>query len=231
MKSIFCKAIATAVFALFPLALQADAPNQLSDEERAEGWQLLFDGKSLENWKNYREEGLSELWKVEDGYFVLTEKGGGNIVTKEQFGEFELTLDFKISYKGNSGVMFHVQETEKAPWMTGPEAQILDDATYEKEKNKTAYMYALYPSEEQAIKPWGEWNTMRLVITKEKCTHYLNGVKMVEYVKGSEDWDAKVAASKFKKFPKFGKFDTGHIALQDHGNVVAFRNVKIRSLE
>ncbi len=230
MKSTLSKVLAIFSLAFSPISLQAETPNRLSDEEKAEGWKLLFDGSSLDQWKNYRADSLSELWKVEDGYFVLTEKGGGDIVTKEQFGEFDLTLDFKISYKGNSGLMFHVQESEATPWMTGPEAQILDDATYVKEKNKTAHMYALYPSEKKAIKPWGEWNTLRLVITKEKCTHYLNGVKMVEYVKGSADWDAKVAASKFKKFPKFGKFDKGHIALQDHGNVVAFRNVKIRSL-
>ncbi len=207
---------------------KAGVANVLTDAEKAEGWSLLFDGKDLSQWRNYqKEEGVNEMWKVADGAFTLTGKGGGDIITKEQYAAFEIKLDYNITKGGNSGLMFHVTEGEKTPWMTGPEIQIQDNVDGH-DPQKAGWLYQLYAPTTDATKPAGEWNTLHIVITPEKCTHYMNGTKYVEYVKGSADWDAKVAASKFGKFPNFGKPTSGHICLQDHGNVVSFRNVKIK---
>ena len=209
----------------------ANAANVLTDAEKAEGWTLLFDGKDLSLWRNFQKEGsVNEKWKVADGTFTLTEKGGGDIITTGQYGAFELKLDYQISKGGNSGLMFHVGEGEKTPWMTGPEVQIQDNIDGH-DPQKAGWLYQLYAPTVDATKPAGEWNTLHIVITPEKCVHFMNGTKYVEYIKGSADWDAKVAASKFSKFPNFGKLTKGHICLQDHGNVVSFRNVKIKALD
>lgn len=208
----------------------ADEPNTLTEAEKKDGWKLLFDGKDLSNFRNYKAEGVNEKWQVKDGAFTLTEKGGGDIITKEEYGAFEIKLDYKIAPEGNSGLMYHVKETEPKPWQTGPEVQIQDNVDGH-DPQKAGWLYQLYPSEVDATKPAGEWNTMHIVITPEKCVHYMNGTKYCEYVKGSEEWDEKVAASKFSKFENFGKPTEGHICLQDHGNVVSFRNVKIKIVE
>ncbi len=193
-------------------------------------WVSLFNGKDLSQWRNFKKEGVSDKWQIKDGAFTLTGKGGGDIITKEQFDSFELVLEFKISKAGNSGLMYHVTEEEKTPWRTGPEIQIQDNVDGH-DPQKAGWLYQLYPSEVDATKPVGEWNEMRILITPAKCAHWMNGTKYCEYVKGSKDWDEKVAASKFSKFAKFGKATKGHICLQDHGNVVSFRNVKIREVK
>ncbi|MDF1850242.1 MAG: DUF1080 domain-containing protein [Verrucomicrobiales bacterium] len=204
--------------------------NQLTDEEKQDGWELLFDGKDLSQWRNFKGEGIRDQWIVKDGAFTLTKKGGGDILTKKQFGAFELKFDYKISKGGNSGFMYHVTEEENTPWKTGPEVQIQDNVDGH-DPQKAGWLYQLYAAETDATNPAGEWNTMHIIITPEKCVHYMNGTKYVEYVKGSKDWDEKVAASKFSKFPKFGKPTKGHINFQDHGNVVSFRNVKVKDLD
>lgn len=223
-----------AIFGMLGSALadeKAGGVNVLTDAEKAEGWVLLFDGKDLSQWRNYQKEGsVNEKWKVADGAFTLTEKGGGDIITKAQYGSFEIKLDYNISKGGNSGLMFHVTEGEKTPWMTGAEIQIQDNVDGH-DPQKAGWLYQLYAPTVDATKPAGEWNTLHIVITPEKCVHYMNGTKYVEYVKGSADWDAKVAASKFSKFPQFGKPTRGHLCLQDHGNPVSFRNVKIKALD
>lgn len=215
---------------VFAFALHAEEPNTLTETEKAEGWKLLFDGKDLSQWRNYQKEGVSDKWQVADGAFTLTGKGGGDIITRETFGAFEIKLDYKIGKAGNSGLMYHVTEEEATPWRTGPEVQIQDNVDG-KDPQKAGWLYQLYAPEVDATKPAGEWNTLHILITPEKCVHYMNGTKYVEYVKGSADWDAKVAASKFAKFEKFGKPSAGFICLQDHGDVVSFRNVKIRKLD
>jgi len=211
-------------------AEESPEPNTLSDEERAAGWQLLFDGEDLSQFRNYRSEDLSDKWQVADGAFTLTERGGGDIITRETFGAFELKLEYRLSEGANSGIMYHVTEEEARTWQTGPEVQILDNPRH-KDPQKSGWLYQLYASEVDSTLPPGEWNEIRILITPEKCVHYVNGVKYVEYVKGSEDWDERVAASKFAQFENFGKADEGHIALQDHGDVLSFRNVKIRPIE
>lgn len=211
-------------------AAVADEPNTLTDAEKAEGWTLLFDGKDLSQWRNFKKEDVSEKWQVADGAFTLTEKGGGDIITKETYGAFELKLDYRITKAGNSGLMYHVTEEEATPWRTGPEIQIQDNVDG-KDPQKSGWLYQLYAPDTDATKPVGEWNTLHIVITPEKCIHTMNGTKYVEYVKGSADWDAKVAASKFAAFETFGKATEGHLCLQDHGDVVSFRNVKIKVLD
>lgn len=204
--------------------------NQLTDDEKNDGWELLFNGKDLSQWRNFKGEGVREQWIVEDGAFTLTKKGGGDIMTKKQYGAFEIKFDYKISKGGNSGFMYHVTEEENTPWKTGPELQIQDNVDG-KDPQKAGWLYQLYAAKTDATNPAGEWNTVHVIITPDKCVHYMNGTKYVEYVKGSKDWDEKVAASKFSKFPKFGKPTKGHINFQDHGNVVSFRNVKIKDLD
>jgi hypothetical protein len=211
--------------------LAADgALNTLTDDEAKAGWKLLFDGKTTDGWRNYKKEEVGPGWKIADGALSRVDKGAGDIITKDQYRAFELQLDFNISPGGNSGVMYHVRETEGPPWQTGPEIQIQDNVGGH-DPQKCGWLYQLYPSETDATKPAGEWNTLRVVISPKKCEHFMNGVKYCEYVKGSDDWNAKVAASKFSKFPNFGKFDSGFICLQDHGNLVSYRNIKIRVLD
>lgn len=204
------------------------APNTLSDAEKADGWALLFNGTDMSSFRNYKKEDVSDKWVVKDGEITLTGKGGGDIVTKDQYGAFEIMFDYKISPGGNSGFMYHVTETEDTPWRTGPEVQIQDNVDGH-DPQKAGWLYQLYPSEVDATNPAGEWNTLHVIITPEKCEHFMNGTKYCEYVKGSAEWDAKVAASKFSKFENFGKPTSGHVNFQDHGNVVSFRNMKIKS--
>jgi hypothetical protein len=211
--------------------LAAGEPNTLTDDERAAGWKLLFDGKTTDGWRNYNRDAITSGWQVEDGALVRAERGAGDIITLDKYGAFELVLEYKISPGGNSGVMFHVLEQKGSPpWHTGPEIQIQDNAGGH-DAQKSGWLYQLYPADEDASKPAGEWNELRVLISPEKCATHMNGVKYNEYVKGSADWDQRVAKSKFQKFEGFGKATAGHICLQDHGNRVSFRNIKIRKLD
>lgn len=204
--------------------------NTLTEQEKAAGWKLLFDGKTMNGWTNYRKDTISDGWQVIDGAMVMSRKGSGDITTVDEYGAFELSLEYKISPAGNSGLMYHVKTTASTPWQTGPEVQIQDNVDGH-DPQKSGWLYQLYASEVDATKPAGQWNQLRIVITPTKCEHYMNGVKYCEYVKGSDDWKAKVAASKFKAFKGFGEPTSGLIALQDHNDEVAFRNIKLRVLE
>lgn len=214
-----------------PLFAEPAVMNQLTAAEQEAGWTLLFDGQAIEHFRNYQKESVKDFWQVKDGAMILTKKGGGDLITKKQYAAFELTLDYNISKKGNSGVMFHVQESEPKPWHTGAEIQIQDNVDG-RDPQKAGWLYQLYKPEPMidATNPAGQWNTLRILITPEKCVHWMNGKKYVEYVKGSQDWDKRVAASKFTSKPNFGKATEGHICLQDHGNLVSFRNIKIREI-
>lgn len=226
------KSLIPLIFLTLPLAAEHHGANKLTDAEKKEGWTLLFDGKSTEHFRNYKAEGIKDAWQVKDGALTLTKKGGGDIITKKQFDSFEFKVDYRISIGGNSGLMYHVTETDRTPWRTGPEIQIQDNVKG-KDPQKAGWLYQLYKPAEgvDATKPAGEWNTLHILITPEKCVQWMNGTKYVEYVKGSEDWDKRVAASKFSKFKNFGKPTKGHICLQDHGNVVSFRNIKVREIK
>lgn len=190
-------------------------------------WRVLFDGESTDNFRNYQSDTISDGWKIVDDALVRAEKGAGDIVTRDEFGAFELELEFKISPGGNSGIMYHVTEDNPRPWHSGPEVQIQDNVDGH-DPQKCGWLYQLYSTEKDATKPAGQWNQLRLVITPDKCTHFVNGVKYVEYDKGSDEWDERVAESKFAKFEGFGEAEKGHICLQDHGDKVAYRNIRIR---
>ncbi|GAB3174266.1 DUF1080 domain-containing protein [Telluribacter humicola] len=219
------------------VALVAFQPTESFAQKKGK-WVTLFDGKSFDNWKRWK-GGEINKWAIEDGAMVLTEKGGGDLLTVNQYGDFELELEWKISEGGNSGVMYHVQEGEKycCPYATGPEVQVLDDVKHPdsfagKDGNhKSGSLYDMIPPNDlKVVKPAGEWNKMRIVVNDGKAQHYLNGKKVVEYSTTGPEWNALVANSKFKTWNGFGAFDKGHIALQDHGDKVWYRNIRIREL-
>lgn len=227
----------TALSFHLPTARAAD--NTLTDAEKAAGWKLLFDGKAIEGWHNFKKEGVKAGWQVKDGALTCVDPhNAGDIVTQDKFGAFELQIDFKMGPGANSGIMYHVTEEGGAAWATGPEIQ-LEDNPKAADPQKCGWLYGLYkPADDpktgqplDTTKPAGEWNHLRVVISPERCLHEMNGAKYVEYVMGSEDFNKRVAASKFGKMPKFAKAGSGWLALQgDHGEV-AFRNIKIRSLD
>ena len=214
-------------------------PNTLTPAEQAAGWQLLFDGQDLAGWHNFKKAGVRPGWQVAEGTLICADPhNAGDIVTSNQFGWFELQLDYKISEGGNSGIIFHVTDEGGAVWATGPEFQLEDNAKAA-DTQRCGWLYALYqpPLDSRtgkpldATKPAGEWNHIRLVISPDKCVHEINGVKYFEYVIGSDDFNARVAKTKFARMPLFAKSNRGYIALQgDHGSV-AFRNIKIRPLD
>lgn len=206
--------------------------NTLTPKEKAEGWELLFDGTSLEAWRGFRSETPGAGWKAVDGALVLQTRGG-DLMTKEQFGDFELRLDWKLSKDGNSGIMFHVTTDEEETYFTGPEMQILDNAGHKDGQNplRTAGSnYDMHAPVRDLTKPIGEWNAIRLIVKGPHVEHWMNGVKLLEYELWSADWEKRYQASKFAKMPRYGRAKRGHVVIQDHGNLVWFRNVKVRPL-
>lgn len=209
-------------------------PNTLTPQERLDGWVLLFDGvNASKNFRGYRKTDLPEGWVAENG--VLVRKGpGGDIVTREQYTDFEFTCDWMVKAGGNSGIMWHVGEERPAPWETGPEMQILDDAAHvdgRTPETSAGACYALYPAPVGAVKPAGSWNRARMLVQGPKVELWLNGVKTASFDTSSDDWKARIAKSKFKDMPAFATLDRGVIALQDHGDEVAFRNIKVRPIK
>lgn len=212
-----------------------DGNNTLTEAEKAAGWKLLFNGRDFTGWHNFKQPGVRPGWEVKDGLLICADpRNAGDIVTTDQYDSFELHLDYNISTAGNSGIMYHVTEAGNAVWATGPEFQ-LEDNKEAADPVRCGWLYALYqpPNDPQtgkpldATKPVGEWNHVRLLITPEKCEHEINGVKYFDYVLGSDDFNARVAKSKFSRMPGFAKSSTGFIALQgDHGRIT-FRNIKL----
>ena len=207
-----------------------DAVNTLTAAERAAGWRLLFDGATTAGWRGYRKSAVPDGWRVVDG--ALTRTGpGGDIITTDQFGNFELSLQWKISPAGNSGIMYHVIEGPDETYMSGPEMQVLDDERHPDGKSRltsAGAAYGLYPSPPGIVRPAGEWNTARLVVNGSHVEHWLNGTQVASYEFGSSDWEQRVKASKFVEWPTYGRSPRGHIALQDHGDWVAYRSIKVR---
>jgi hypothetical protein len=216
-------------------APEAPAMNTLSTAEQSEGWKLLFNGTDLTGWKGYKKDAPGAAWAVEDGALALTAGGAGDLMTAEEFGPFELALDWKIAPNGNSGIIYLVKEADGADntYNTGPEMQVLDNDGHADGKIPSHRAGALYDIEtppDGAVKPVGEWNEARVIFTGSKIEHWLNGQKVSESSYGDDAWKAKVAASKFKTMPLFGAAASGHIALQDHGDRVWYRNIKIKPL-
>jgi Domain of Unknown Function (DUF1080) len=230
--------IALSAFAFVARSRAADAmpTNTLTEQEQKDGWKLLFDGKSTDGWRAYKGDKMPEKWKVANGVLVLdqsAEGSGGDVVTVDEYDNFELAADWKISPGGNSGIMYHVVEDGQYPWLSGPEYQLLDNAGHadgRKAVTSAASCYALYAPSKDVTKPVGEWNHTRIIVNGPHVEHWLNGEKVAEYEIGSEDWQKRVQASKFGKMPNFAKASKGHIDLQDHGDGIAFRNIKLRPL-
>jgi hypothetical protein len=206
------------------------APNTLTAAEKAAGWKLLFNGKDLTGWKGFKTDAPDAGWTVKDGA-VGPSKGSKDIITKENFENFELDFDWKISPKGNSGVMYHVIPVGDETYESGPEYQLLDNAHGEPPKEQAAALFALYPPSKDMTKPPGQWNHGRLIVDHGKVQHWLNGTKVVEYDINSADFKERVAGSKFKRWPQFATGKTGAIALQMHGDPVWFENLKIKVLK
>ena len=206
--------------------------NVLTPEEKAAGWKLLFDGTTTNGWRGFKKSDVPAGWVAQGGELRRVAPGG-DLITKEQFQNFELAFDWKIGYGGNSGVMYHVTEDAGETYETGPEYQLLDDPHYPDGKSlltSAGSDFGIYPVTERMAKPANVWNTSRIVVNGAHVEHWLNGVKAVEYELWSPDWKQRVANSKFHAWPNYGLAKQGYIALQDHEFPVAFRNIKIRVL-
>ncbi|MCD6597290.1 MAG: DUF1080 domain-containing protein [Bacteroidales bacterium] len=211
--------------------------NVLTDTEREDGWQLLFDGETTNGWRGFNRESIGTGWTVENGFLVAPGLGGdigGDVIYEEQFENFDLKLEWKITQGGNSGIFFHVLEGDyDAVYATGPEYQIIDDIGFPQKLEDwqtSGANYAINPPENAKIKPAGEWNSSEIIVNGPHVVHYLNGIKVVEYDLWTKEWEELVNKSKWKNFPDYGKAHKGHIGLQDHGNKIYFRNIKIKVL-
>jgi hypothetical protein len=216
-----------------------NSPVMLTDKEKAEGWEMLFNGEDLQRWRSVKNDSVpSDAWVIEEGSLVLAKKGG-DIVTREKYGDFELAWDFKLTEGANSGIKYFVDtlyHTNGDFVINGPEYQIIDDLNYEGIKDdpngvsSTASLYLLYAPENKTLNPAGQWNQSRIVARGNQVEHWLNGIKVVRYERGSNDFKEKMASTKFKDYPEYGQVKQGHILLTDHGDKVYFRNIKIRRL-
>jgi hypothetical protein len=230
-----------AALAAAQLAAQqkTSAPNTLTDAEKTAGWILLFDGHSLDGWRGYKKpDATDSRWQVEDGTLTLPANNGKDthgerdIISKDTFEQFELSFDWKIAEGGNSGVKYFVLEDRDSA--IGHEYQVIDDERHPDAKvgpnRQTAAFYDVLQANDRPLKPAGEWNTSRIVVRGQTVEHWLNGKKVLQYELNSAALNAAIEKSKFKGMERFGKRQNGHILLQDHGNQVWFRNLKIRRL-
>lgn len=219
--------------------------NTLTAEEEAAGWRLLFDGQTPAGWRSYNGDAFpASGWEVADGNLIVlgsdgSEEGsGGDIVTEEQFDNFELSLEFWLSPVANSGVFYRAVEAPDEPiWHNAPEFQVLDDTAYiemgtmDMRTHLTGDNYDLHSSVVTATKPIGEWNHVRIVVDGANVEHWLNGELTVQYELWTPEWEELVRASKFADHPGYGRATSGHIGLQDHGHTLRYRNIKIRPIE
>ena len=211
--------------------------NKLTESEIGEGWILLFDGETTNGWRNFKEDRVNEGWQVSDGNLMALGKGGdlgGDIISTGQFEDFELSLEWAISPAGNSGIFFHVLEGDyPTVYATGPEYQIIDDVGFKgplEEWQQAGANYAMHNAAKKVLKPVGEFNSSKIKVLDAHVEHWLNGKKILKYELWSDDWKKRVQKGKWKDMPGYGLAKSGHIALQDHGSVVKYRNIKIRDL-
>lgn len=228
--SVMSAALATALFTT--PALAADKKSKKSEKE---AWKPLFDGKDTSHWRGYKATAFpAKGWRVENGTLRhVAGEGGGDLITVDKFGDFELRFEWKVAPGANSGVIYRVTEDRNASYETGPEYQVLDDSKHGDGKNPKTSAAALYAliacNSDKALNPVGEWNKARIVIKGNRVEHWLNKKKVVEYEWGGSETQKLISESKFKGMPGFAKNASGHICLQDHGDDVWFRNIKIRT--
>ena len=209
------------------------APNTLSAADSAAGWRLLFDGRTTAGWRGWRKDSVPPGWQVADGALTRAAPDAGDIITRDKFKNFELSLEWQVAPASNSGVFYRASEDADAIYWTAPEMQVLDDAGHPDGASRLTSAganYGLDPAPPGIVHPARQWNQARLVVNGSHVEHWLNGVKVVEYELGSPAWEAKVKASKFAPHTHYGRNPEGYIGLQDHGDWVAYRNIKIRVL-
>ncbi|OQD44080.1 glycosyl hydrolase [Croceivirga radicis] len=220
-----------------------EAVEEVSQEVAAPNWEVLFDGSSFDEWHYYNGGAVTEPWKIEDGAMVFyppKERNGEsyNLVTNKTYTNFVLQLEWKVVKGANSGIFYGVEEADKfgQPYATGPEIQVLDDENHPDAKNGTTHqagaLYDMVAPSEKTVKPIGEWNSVEIMVNHQENQGYViqNGTKIVEFPVNGEAWTKMVENSKFKGWEGFGEYQTGKIGLQDHGDQVAFRNIRIKEL-
>lgn len=242
-KIIFFLSISSLILSCNP-SRQISGDNSLSAKEKKDGWHLIFDGKTTQGWHKYGGGAVGSAWKVREGYLCLDTsvkenwqiKDGGDIVSDEEYENFDLQLEWKIAKDGNSGIMIYIHEDKikyNWPWETGPEMQVLDNIGHPDSKiikHRAGDLYDLISCSKETVKPFGEWNLAEIRSLNGKLDLYLNGENVVSTTLWDDNWKKMVAGSKFKTMPGFGTYQKGRIGLQDHGNEVCFRNIKIRKL-
>ena len=212
-------------------APEASSHNMLTAKEKAAGWKLLIDGRTTAGWRNWKKQGVDPAWRVEDGALVCADPAAtSDLITVGQYADFELAFAWRIAAKGNSGVYFHVLEQGEHGYESGPEYQLLDNARGVPPQEQAGSLFGLYAPSADVTRPVGAFNESRLVVRHGRVEHWLNGEKVVAYELNSPDFKARTAGTKFARWPLFATAATGHIALQDHGAVVAFRDIKLRPL-
>jgi len=232
------------VLLLFSFIGTANSQNTLSKQEKKDGWNLLFDGKTLKGWHNFKSDKIGEAWEVVDGAIHLTKtqneglqvKRGGDIVTDREYENYEFSIEWKIAPCGNSGIIFNVVESPEYQnvWQTGPEMQVLDNTCHPDakiDKHRAGNLYDLIASPIESVKPANEWNLAKVMCSNGNLELWLNGVLQVKTTMFTPEWEAMIKGSKFKDMPDFGKSKKGKISLQDHGDLVWFRNIKIKELK
>jgi hypothetical protein len=225
--------LAATAFVAAPRAQRAQAEH-VASPGKAGPWRSLFDGKSLDAWRQYQSTTPAEGWTLQDG--AMSKDGNASdLVSKDEFGDFELELEWRIGKAGNSGIFYRGSEDEEAIYWTGPEYQLLDDIDARDNRTRdhcAGSVYDLYDAPEGHLKPVGEWNTTRIVARGAHVEHWLNGFKMVEYELWSSDWDKHLAASKFKAWPKYGRIKKGHFGIQgNHPGALSLRRIRVRELQ
>lgn len=208
--------------------------NQLTKQEKSQGFELLFDGKTAEQFRGWKKQELPKGWQVVDGELRLM-KGleGGDIVLKEEFADFDLRLQWKVEKGGNSGIFFRSKEDQPMPWATGIEMQVLDDKNHhdgEHEITSAGSHYGMYARSKNVAKPAEQWNAARIVAKGKHVQFWLNGTKVVDYTIGDADWFKRKEVSLYKDLPDYGMVASGLIVLQDHGNQVCYRSIRIKKL-
>jgi Domain of Unknown Function (DUF1080) len=225
--------------------VEAPLMNALTESEKSAGWELLFNGENFDGWKRYGADSIGPLWTVKEGVIVCSGEGlgegtkniGGSLMTTRQFGNFELSAEWKIVPGGNSGILYHVVEKPEYPtdYHSGPEYQVMDDIGWKgdtlREAQKVGSNYDMYAAPAtKKVMPVGEWNVARIIYNNGHVEHWLNGEKTVEFEEGSPDFMERYSKSKWVDYPGWNKVKTGAISLQDHGANVYYRNIKVKAL-
>lgn len=232
------KSIVLLLSAFLLISYKGKKDNKLTKAEKKAGWKLLFDGNSMNGWKSFKNK-TGNSWVVASGELhckgSTTDKSDlrADLITTDQYENFELSIDWKLAKTGNSGILYHVLETYDAPYLTGPEYQLIDDEGFPEKLEdwqKTGADYAMYTASSKPAKPVGEYNNTKIIFNKGHVEHWLNGVKVLEFQAWSDDWNKRKAAGKWKDAKAYGMSKTGYICLQDHGSEIWFKNIKIKPL-